>query len=144
VPPPDRRPGVVIVLVLAALSYFLIAGMLVPAAAGCLQLRPWARRLIVAYGVADLCFQLLMLLLAVAWIGPATVNELAASGQWLSSADRAAVEAPVLRAWVLQWCLLSLFPAFVLFVMTRRQVVAAFPSAAQALTASGEFKQPVF
>jgi hypothetical protein len=144
VPPADKRPGVAVVLVLGAVVYFLLSTVLVPAAAASLQLRPWGRRLMVAYATADLCFQLLMLLLAVAWVEPATVNELAQRGNWLNTADRAALEAPVLRQWVLQWGLLSLFPAFVLFVMTRRQVVAAFRGPTPEAPNPGEFTQPAF
>jgi hypothetical protein len=140
----DGTAFVVVALVLAALVYFLLAVVLVPASIGCLQLKPWARRLMVLYAAGDLSFQLLVLLLAVAWVQPATVNELAANGLAATSVERAAVEGPILREWTLQWCLLSLFPAVALFVMTRRRVREAFNAPVRTGDVSGEFPAPPF
>ena len=133
-----------IVLMLAAVAYFLLGVTLVPAAVGCLQLKRWARRLMVLYAAGDLLLQLAVLLLAIAWVEPATVNQLAAKGQIATSAERAAVEAPILREWALQWCLLSVFPAVTLFVITRRRVREAFRQSARETDAAVEFSAPSF
>jgi hypothetical protein len=114
----------------AALGSFALAVAAIVAGAGCFRLRRWARRLMVGYAVADLAFQLIVLIVAVAWIGPATVNAITAGGAQASPGDRSALEASVYLSWATRWLVLSLFPAIALFVMTRRRVRDAFAHAA--------------
>jgi serine/threonine-protein kinase len=114
----------------AALASFALAATATVAGAACFRPRPWARRLMVRYAVADLAFQLIVFLVAVAWVGPVTASHVAASGTQASPAERATLGASVYLSWATSWLVLSLFPAAALFVMTRRRVRDVFTHAA--------------
>ena len=113
-------------LLTAGVAHVLLLGTAAVAGSGCLQLRPWARRLMVRYAAADLLLQLAVLLVAVAWVGPVTVKHLAEQAGSAPPANRAALETSVYVPWLARWFVLSLFPAYALFVMTRERVRAAF------------------
>ena len=113
--------------VLVSLVGLVLAMVLVGASAGCLRLRPWARRLMVRYAAVDLVFQALVMLSVFAWAGPVTARAMASAAAAAEPARRAALELSVHVAWMIRWVSLSLFPAAVLFVMTRRHVRDAFP-----------------
>jgi hypothetical protein len=117
-------------VVAAALASFALAAAAIVAGAACFRPRAWARRLMIRYAVADLAFQLLVLLVAVAWVGPVTVSAITAGGTHASPGDRSALAASVYLSWATRWLMLSLFPAAALFVMTRRRVREAFAPAA--------------
>jgi hypothetical protein len=128
-----------IVLLLAALMYFVLAVLLVPAAVACLRLKHWGRRLMLSCAAADIALQLATLLLVVAWVEPAMVNDLLSRANAPTADARAALQASILWPWAAQWFVLSLFPAAVLRVMTRPAVRAAFDSAAPPPAPAGEF-----
>jgi len=116
----------------------------VPAGVACLKLRRWGRRLIVLYASADLALQLATLLLVVAWVEPAMVNDLLSRASPSTPADRAALQASILWPWVAQWFVLSLFPAAVLAVMTRPSVRAAFDAAGPPPEPAADFRPAPF
>ena len=113
-------------LLTAGIAHVLLLGAAAVAGSGCLQLRPWARRLMVRYACADLLLQVVVLLVAVAWVGPVTVKHLAEQAATAPPAERAALETSVYVPWLARWFVLSLFPAYALFVMTRERVRTAF------------------
>jgi hypothetical protein len=127
-PPITSSPlSIAIWRVLVSATSLILATVLVAASAGCFKMRPWARRLMVRYAAVDLSVQLLVLLMILAWAGPAMANALAPSAGTPSPADRAAHELGVYVAWLARWLALSAFPAAVLAVMTRPPVRRAFP-----------------
>jgi serine/threonine-protein kinase len=113
--------GVVLWHVVIMLAGIVLSGVLVTASFGGLKMKHWARRWMLRYATADLVFQVLVLLCVVAWVGPVTVGA-------VPPAERASRELFVYVEWVLRWFVLSIFPAAVLAVMTRRPVREAFQS----------------
>jgi hypothetical protein len=110
----------------AALVSFGLLAAAVIGGAGCFRPRPWARRLMVRYAVADLIFQLIVFLVAIAWVGPVTVNATSGVAARFSAGERSSLEATVYLSWATRWLVLSIFPAAALFTMTRRRVREAF------------------
>jgi hypothetical protein len=118
--------------VIVAAAGLVVAGVLVTASAGCFRLKRWARPLMVSYAVVDLALQVLVLLTVFAWVGPATLNAAAARNAGVPAGDPTSQELWMYVAWLVRWVALSLFPAAVLAVMTRRQVREAFGPGARA------------
>lgn len=114
--------GVFLWLGAAAVTNLVLAGVLLVAASACLRLRSWGRRLMIRYAVADLVLQTLVLLATLAWVGPVTANQLAASA---AAQDRSAAELSIYLPWAIRWLALCIFPALVLVTMTRRSVAGA-------------------
>jgi hypothetical protein len=85
---------------------------------------------------ADLVLQAVVLLLALAWVAPATAGHQLASGAAPSA--RATVESSIATQWLVLWFGLSLFPAVALGVLARRRVRQAYESAAVAAAAAAE------
>jgi len=73
-----------------------------------------------------------VLLAALAWVAPVTVNALASQGGW-APADLGRLQTNVYVPWVVRWAVLSLFPAMAFVVMTRPHVKAAFAPLATAV-----------
>jgi serine/threonine protein kinase len=130
--------------VLVMLAGVALAGTLVTASFGGYRLKAWARRWLLLYAVADLVFQVLVLLSVLAWVGPITVNATPGRGPTLTSGERASVELPLYVGATLRWLVLSVFPASVLALMTRRPVREAFGSgtAAAAARDAGPIPRP--
>jgi len=132
VPTPPNHAGVSLWLVGVAIVSLVLSILAVVGGSGCSRLRPWARRLLVRYAAADLVFQFLVLLAALAWVAPVTVNALASQGGW-APADLGRLQTNVYVPWVVRWAVLSLFPAMAFVVMTRPHVKAAFAPLATAV-----------
>jgi serine/threonine protein kinase len=138
---------VVLWWVVVMLAGVALAATLVTASFGGYRLKAWARRWLLRYAVADLVFQVLVLLSVLAWVGPATVNATAGRGPTLSPEERASIELPLYVGAALRWLVLSVFPASVLALMTRRPVREAFSRGTAAATAAaarsaGSLAQP--
>ena len=144
VPLAAASPAAVIVLCIAALAYVPVIIVLLVTAIATLKLAHWARRLMIVYSLTDLFFQLLVLLVVIAWIEPLMVSTPSspAAGQ---AAARSASDGSILRPWIIQWFVLSLYPACALYFMTRRRVRDAFDAAAPvAPEQDGTFPNPIF
>jgi hypothetical protein len=113
--------------VLIAVAGVALTVVLVAASAACFRMTGWARKLMVRYATVDLVFQVFVLLTVFAWAGPAIINAVNPKGPTPTTVERATAELRVYINWTVRWLALSVFPAMVLAVMTRRAVRDAFP-----------------
>ena len=147
VPPPSAggpvNIRVYLFLVPAAIAHATVAALFVLGGIACLKLKRWGRRLLVNLAAADLLLQAIVLLVALAWIEPATAEHLLAQRSAARGGGRAAVELSLATQWLLQWLVLSLFPAIALAVLTRRHLRDAFDAAAS-LPNPDEDEEPFF
>jgi serine/threonine protein kinase len=123
-------------LVPAGLVHATLAAAMVVAAVSALGLRRWGRRGLVVVSAADVVLQAMVLIVALAWVAPATVrHQLRAIA---APAARATVEASTATQWLVLWFALSLFPAAAVGVLARRRVREAYDAAASSAEAAAE------
>ena len=144
--PATRYTGVYVALVPLGIIHLLMAAAFVVAAMCCLTLKRWGRRFLVGLSVGYLALQVIVLLLALAWVEPVTVNSRLSNQDTVEAAasGRAALEATITRQWVRQWLTLSAFPAFVLLALTRRSVREAYRAASHAPVPEAGESEPLF
>src|SRR5204862_478614 len=108
---------------------FVLSLILLLGSIGALSLRPWARKLLMGYAVADIMYNTVKLFLAMVWIMPEVMRQMermpSQGGPDPKQIAKFARWSMLVTNWAV-WLVLVTFAIIVLVVMTRPHVVAAF------------------
>jgi hypothetical protein len=108
---------------------FLLSLIVLLGSIGALSLRPWARKLLIGYAVADLIYDTVKLFLVLQWMGPIIVHQMERMPAQQGVDSKKMAEIGKWSMLVTNWLVFGIVAGFaimILYVMTRPAVVEAF------------------